>query len=300
MSLALAPALAAAHDGRQALPVSVVIPAYQRATLVGQAVLSALLQTPRPPAEVIVVDDGSTDGTGDIAAALGARVVRQSNGGEGAARNAGILAATCDWVAFLDSDDMWLSDHLQAIGPHLTGEHVLVGTGGRMVPGGRHIGLPVQQPTVIGCSDVVWPESPILPSATVVRRDRALSVGGFNTLPYNADLDFWLRYLDGQTGLVLPEVTCLYVTHDDQVSGDRAAMRESRTSLVRSFATSSWCTANLLRDLETVDRWDALRERQRAGETKHAAKEAIRLAASPRSVRALSEVWRRRYRDRTS
>jgi glycosyltransferase involved in cell wall biosynthesis len=65
------------------------------------------------PAEVIVVDDGSTDGTRAIALAAGVRVIAQENAGLSAARNAGILAATQPWIALLDADDRWRADKLE-------------------------------------------------------------------------------------------------------------------------------------------------------------------------------------------
>jgi Glycosyl transferase family 2 len=86
----------------------VVIPTYNRAQLIGRALDSALEQT-REGDEVIVVDDGSTDGTMDVLATYGdsIRVVRGEQGGAGAARNRGIAIAKCDLIAFLDSDDEW-------------------------------------------------------------------------------------------------------------------------------------------------------------------------------------------------
>jgi len=86
--------------------VSVVIPTYNYARYVGDAIDSALAQTV-PPLEVVVVDDGSTDDTLAVLAAYGhrIRVVCQANQGLSAARNTGIRAACGEWVAFLDSDD---------------------------------------------------------------------------------------------------------------------------------------------------------------------------------------------------
>ena len=95
--------------------ISVVIPAYNREATVLTAIRTVLWQT-LPPTEVIVVDDGSTDGTAAAVEALGdprVRLVRQANGGAAAARNTGIREASCEWVAFQDSDDEWLATKLE-------------------------------------------------------------------------------------------------------------------------------------------------------------------------------------------
>ena len=95
--------------------MSIVIPAYNAAAFVGEAVDSALAQT-HPDTEVIVVDDSSTDETPAILAAYGdrIRVHRQSNAGVGGARNTGAGLATGDWVAFLDADDVWAPRKIEA------------------------------------------------------------------------------------------------------------------------------------------------------------------------------------------
>ena len=91
--------------------VSVVIPTYNRAPLVGQAIESVRAQR-MGEFELIVVDDGSTDDTQAVLHALAAaeprlRIVRQENGGSGSARNAGVAQARATFVALLDSDDLW-------------------------------------------------------------------------------------------------------------------------------------------------------------------------------------------------
>jgi glycosyltransferase involved in cell wall biosynthesis len=92
---------------------SVVIPTYNRAACVGRAIDSVLHQTFQDY-ELIVVDDGSTDDTGEVVRRYGDRVmlVSQPNRGVSAARNAGISRAAGEWVAFLDSDDEWLPGYL--------------------------------------------------------------------------------------------------------------------------------------------------------------------------------------------
>ena len=87
---------------------SVIIPAYNHARFVGEAVESVLLQT-AASREVIVVDDGSTDDTARVLAGFGGRirVIRQPNRGVAAARNAGAALASGDVLTWLDADDTW-------------------------------------------------------------------------------------------------------------------------------------------------------------------------------------------------
>jgi glycosyltransferase involved in cell wall biosynthesis len=90
----------------EVMPVSVVIPAYNSEEFIGEAISSALAQT-LPVSEIIVVDDGSSDRTAELAEQSGAFVIRQEHGGISVARNAGIRAAKHEWIAFLDADDTW-------------------------------------------------------------------------------------------------------------------------------------------------------------------------------------------------
>ena len=94
--------------------ISVVIPTYNRKHTLPRAIASVLNQTLQPT-EIIMVDDGSTDGTADWIQETYPRInpIRQSNKGVSAARNIGIKSAKCDWIALLDSDDEWLPDKLE-------------------------------------------------------------------------------------------------------------------------------------------------------------------------------------------
>src|SRR5262245_58858321 len=87
--------------------ISVIIPCYNGSSYIGSTLESALGQT-RPPLEVIVIDDGSTDDSAAIAGSFGpcVRVIRQANQGESTARNVGIAQASGDYLVFLDADDL--------------------------------------------------------------------------------------------------------------------------------------------------------------------------------------------------
>lgn len=103
--------------------VSVIIPTYNRAHCVGEAIDSVLAQDP-PADEVIVIDDGSTDSTPQVLEGYGDRitVIRQANGGAGAARNAGLRQAKGEWITFADSDDLWCPGRLALLHRDLASE----------------------------------------------------------------------------------------------------------------------------------------------------------------------------------
>jgi glycosyltransferase involved in cell wall biosynthesis len=100
--------------------VSIVIPCFNDAQFLGEAIESALAQT-YPEVEVIVVDDGSTDGSGDVARGFGDRVkvCRKENGGLSSARNRGVAAARGTYITFLDSDDVLMPDFVARTAPLL-------------------------------------------------------------------------------------------------------------------------------------------------------------------------------------
>jgi len=94
--------------------VSVIIPTYNRANLISETIDSVLDQTYKDY-EIIVIDDGSTDNTQEVLSLYGERIkiIQQNNQGQGPARNTGIKSSRGEWIAFLDSDDLWKPNKLK-------------------------------------------------------------------------------------------------------------------------------------------------------------------------------------------
>src|SRR6266550_3498046 len=157
--------------------VSVVIPTYQRRDLVMRAIDSALSQT-CPATEVLVVDDGSTDGTAEALSARqlsGVKVLSQPHTGLSTARNVAINVARGDVVAFLDSDDRWLPDHLAVVGELLARHPLAV-----LVATHRDFQFGDETPRDAGLRDtaerlILMRTAVGVPSSVAVRREAVLA-----------------------------------------------------------------------------------------------------------------------------
>ena len=284
------------------LPLSVVIPAYNRETMIGRAVASALAQAPRPPAEVIVVDDCSADATGDVAREHGARVIRhEQNRGEGGARNTGIANARHPWIALLDSDDEWLPHLLDTLW-RLRGDHVLAGAAslncGEDPCADRFAGTTRRKPAVLRSpAALIYPENYIAASGTMVRADAVRAVGGYDeTLSHGADLDLWLRVLEHGTGVVAPVVGVIYHLHDGQVTKDHRTMAERQLHVLRSYSDREWWSASKVEAWRGVGAWDDLRRAIRARDRGAAVGRAAFIARDPRRAAGVAGVLARRAR----
>lgn len=173
-----------------ATTVSVVIPAYNAAEWISEAIESALAQT-CPPIEIIVVDDGSTDDTALTAGRFAApvRVLRKPNGGPASARNFGIAEASGEWIALLDADDRWVPAKLEK-------QLSLAGPDVALI----HTGLENEEeehdaPDTLTFDDL-WQANCIGNSSVLVRRDAVIALGGFDEDPRLKsveDYHFWLR-----------------------------------------------------------------------------------------------------------
>ncbi len=199
------------------LRVSVVVPFFDAANTLAQCLAALRAQSlARDVYEVIAVDDGSTDGGGEVAAAAGVRVVRQANRGAPAARNAGIAAAAGEWVAFTDADCIpsrgWLHALLAAVegaGASATtstaaADPPVLGAAGPLyghdsrTPAARFVDLARGLDTE---RHLAHPRFPFAPSGNVMYRRAALAaVGGFDEryASYDAcDLHTRLRRIGG-------------------------------------------------------------------------------------------------------
>lgn len=195
-----------ASPGRVA--ITAVIPAYRAATLVVEAVESLQAQT-LPPVEIIVVDDGSEDGTAEAAERAGARVIRQPNGGPASARNTGIRAATTEWIALLDADDAARPTRFAVQAPLTTDPAVAVVFAAHHVEGKR----PSPTPPPIDFA-ALWHRNYVPTSTVLLRRSAWESLGGFDEareLIGVEDYNFWLRLAHAGWGFRrVPEVVVDY------------------------------------------------------------------------------------------
>jgi glycosyltransferase involved in cell wall biosynthesis len=205
-------------------PVSVIIPTYNRAWCLSRAIDSVLGQT-FTDFELIVVDDGSTDDTVQLLAEYGnaLALIRQTNRGVSAARNAGIAAARGRWIALLDSDDHWLptklTDQVHWLSAHpdyriCQTEEVWIRNGRRVNPKKRHrkYGGDIFERCLPLCL--------VSPSAVMMARSLMEEVGGFDeTLPACEDYDLWLRISCAHPiGLVEKPLIVKTGGHEDQLS----------------------------------------------------------------------------------
>jgi glycosyltransferase involved in cell wall biosynthesis len=197
--------------------VAVVVPLYNKRPYIERTLRSVLSQT-SPPCEIIVIDDGSTDGSGDLVRAVFPEVtiIRQENRGVGEARNAGLSVASSSWVAFIDADDIWSPSHLLEI-RKLVSEF----------PGARLVGTAHEEASAQADISVSPPEGErflinyfkaasrdigvIWTSAAAVDRVTALSVGGFKNHDMGEDLELWARIALSQPVATSSAITALHI-----------------------------------------------------------------------------------------
>jgi glycosyltransferase involved in cell wall biosynthesis len=206
--------------------VSAVITAYNSEAFIADAIKSVLTQN-RVVDEIVVVDDGSTDGTRRIVAEFadeGIKYILQPNSSAGAARNRGIRETSGDFIAFLDADDFWLKDKTRLQVKYLEDQpnaalvsgfarwwnvdKDFIRISGKVFKNMRTLRRELLVHNVIGN-----------PSMVMVRRS-ALEQGGVfdEKIRWGQDWDLWIRLIDKFEAAVLPEPLTVYRWHQDNLS----------------------------------------------------------------------------------
>ncbi len=249
--------------GTTPLQTSVVIPAFNAAAFLDDAMASIAAQT-RPPLEVIVIDDGSTDGTSDIAerwrprlGAVALGVERQDNRGLSVARNHGVLRARGDLVAFLDADDEFLPHHLAALVPAFERHDDLVLAFGDMECWPAEFAKTPRQldrvrdelrrlSTPSGCAGVSLLSAEvcavnlrrpsILPTSWIIRRTALPAIGLFlPRCPYAEDVEFFIRISRAGTIAWHEAPTARRRFHQRSLTADSFS-RESEPAALRLYS----------------------------------------------------------------
>ena len=208
---------------------SVIIPVYNRPEMLQRAVRSVEAQT-HPPKEMIIVNDGSTDATGEVIDELTHAVdvpvqamEFPQNRGVSAARNVGVRRANSDWIALLDSDDEWMTEKLERQAEfHRAHPDLKVSQcNENWIRNGRRVNKRDIHKKVGGR---IFTESLKLclvsPSASIIHRALFDEIGWFDeSLPACEDYDFWLRVLVRYPiGLLDEPLLTRYGGHEDQLS----------------------------------------------------------------------------------
>ena len=188
--------------------ISVVIPLYNKAQSIRKTLDSVLAQTYKD-FEIVVVDDGSTDDSANVAEAVlrectvygvecKGKVIRKANGGVSSARNAGILAAKGEYIAFLDGDDLWHPEYLETLHQLILDypNASLYGIGCTTINGDK-IPEDVTPTTLRGEVEDVWNNYPgYWTGSSSSSRARRMEIGLFDTrMTHGEDIDMWWRLL---------------------------------------------------------------------------------------------------------
>jgi glycosyltransferase involved in cell wall biosynthesis len=242
--------------------VNVVIPCFNAASFIGEAIESALKQT-YFATSIIVVDDGSTDATPDIVARFGRRValLRQRNLGPSAARNLALDVSNSDYIAFLDADDRWHPDKI-ACQVRFLRQHEECGavhTGVRYIDAAgaavdRHDNAHHRPRTQGRCLQTLLARNAITTSSLLVRRD----VLGTDRFPVGLhaaeDWDLWLRLMERTRLGYLASPLTDYRVHDRNTSRAAEKMLRGRLTVLERA---------LERTIRGRDRRVALQHRRR-------------------------------------
>jgi glycosyltransferase involved in cell wall biosynthesis len=251
----------------------VIVPLYNGRPFIEPA-LESLRASTYENWEAVVVDDGSTDGGGDLVAALAAtdsriRLVRQENQGLGGARNTGLREARGEFVAFLDADDLWLPTKLE--------RQLAVWQEGVVYSDAYLMPADVPGPETVGAQvdllrgsifDELLEENRVAVLTALLPRALVEAAGGFDaTLPEQGceDYDLWLRLaLRGVPFDYIDEPLAVYRVHPAAMSQSSVNMTRSRLAVYERLAATTPERPDVARRVATERRYLAGALRQRA------------------------------------
>jgi glycosyltransferase involved in cell wall biosynthesis len=225
--------------------VSVVIPSYNRAQYIAETIESVLAQT-YPNIEVIVIDDGSTDDTAKVVERFAhqIRYVIQENSERGASRNHGLRLATGEYIAFLDSDDLWLPRMAEQCVDYLEARPdvgVVYADAMQIDDRGNELRvLRVRGPSG-QVTDSLLERTFIFMAAHLVRTSAVREIGGFcedRQLSGSEDWEMWVRLSLRTRFAYLPNIVGKVRTHPGNTMSDAAAMRRSTACAAELFHRS--------------------------------------------------------------
>ena len=202
--------------------ISVIIPTYNRAHILPRALDSVLAQT-QLPIEIIVVNDGSTDGTKSVLSNYpGLKIIDQQHSGVSAARNIGLEHTNGEWIAFLDSDDEWLPEKLEQQWAAICNDDKLIcHTEEIWVRNGKRVN-PMKKHQKYGeyIYEKCLPLCVISPSSVMIHQSVFNDIGVFDeSLEVCEDYDLWLRICSKYSTLFISEPLIVkYGGHEDQLS----------------------------------------------------------------------------------
>lgn len=214
--------------------ISVIIPAFNSAGFIAEAIRSVLQQTV-PPQEITVVDDGSTDDTESVVKQFKKKVqyVYQDHAGVASARNKGLELSTGDFITFIDADDIWLRNKIEVQLEHFEQNpetELVIGFLQRVYKGCNNESAEIFDGDESGIFVLQL-------GSTVIRKEVFIKVGYFDEqMKLSEDLDWFLRARETEINVEVHEdVVQFYRQHEENITKDRAA---TNSYMLKAFKKS--------------------------------------------------------------
>jgi glycosyltransferase involved in cell wall biosynthesis len=247
--------------------IAVVVPAYNCEALIEETLLSIAAQS-LPASEVWIVNDGSTDGTAQVVERFiegrqGWHLLSKANGGVSSARNAGVYAAACEWIAFVDSDDLWRTDHLTCLlqASNTTAAEIVVSGVEVFEKDVENILFTffTESWEIEGFPRNLFSRNNIVPSAVLMKREAFVKLHGFDeekAIQHAEDWDLWFRALSaGMSFHFTKKSTVLYRRHGANATANLAKVHQTCIHcLEKNLASKPMYQSDLRRTLAKLYR----------------------------------------------